>query len=350
MRKVAAVFGTRPERIKLGPVADALEERGVEVEWLFTNQSPDLVDDEEDWYRIPGDWEDLRFGVSKIVDLAPVGLYDAVLVQGDTASAFAGAVAGFLAEVPVGHIEAGLRTYRREPWPEEAFRGAIARFATWHFCPDEIAADNIMYELQSWGAEQEGGNVFVTGNPIIDALPSQPFRVLVTLHRRENWGAPNKKALDVMEEFVADHGETTGATIVEHPNWEDQGIKRPHKPGVYYSTPVEHSEFLEMLEDADLVVTDSGGLQEEAAYLGTDCIVYRSATERTALEASGAVEIVDPTNDPQELRSALERRYERRMAYGSGDAGKEIADILVRELSERREPTERMKELADEAE
>lgn len=337
--KIAAVFGTRPERIKLEPVVAALEERGVEVVWIFTNQSPDLVeavdDDETAWEGL-AEWSNLNHGLREALVLVQNVLEDesadALLVQGDTATAFAGAVAGFLAEVPVGHVEAGLRTYRREPWPEEAFRGAIARFARWHFCPDRDSYLNLVDE-----GVGRLDNAWTTGNPVIDTLPQKPFSVLVTLHRRENWGRPINRAIDNLYYFVTEH-ENVRVDCIRHPNWGSWG--RPADPdwdaaaaldGLIFHEPVDHDEFLEMMQNSDLVVTDSGGLQEEAARFGVDCIVYRSETERTALRDAGAVSVVDPS-EPEKLAQALREAHRKRFCYGYGDAGEQIAEILVREL------------------
>lgn len=402
-RRILACIGTRPEAIKFRSVLDALEERDVETEVFFTNQSPDLVGEIDADYVMDGRWASLNDGIQRVMFELQHRLReeepDAVLVQGDTASAFAGALAAFLTDVPVGHVEAGLRTYRRTPWPEEAFRGMIARMARWHFAPDEDAQENLRREmgyswenpvldhkdevaaLSKWSIDY-GDEIFITGNPIIDTLPSQPFRVLVTLHRRENWGEPIEDALDVLEEFS---GPSRTVDIIRHPNWEAQGVEEPETGNwIGVSNPVSHDEFLDWMQVSDVVVTDSGGLQEEAAHFGVDCIVYREATERTALGRLEAVEVVDPS-EPERLREALEDRFRKRQAYGSGDAGERIAEILVSELdqngsitaekgsrsdergsvsgvgcpndfwsylgqdAERRKITDRMKELADDA-
>lgn len=365
--RIATLIGTRPEEIKMQPVIDALQERGVDV-WSFqSGQSPDLVEAQEDTPR----WDSLQDGIARIIAEMDFSSVDALLVQGDTATAFAGAVAGFLAEVPVGHVEAGLRTYEREPRPEEQFRGMIARVATWHFCPDEDSYRNIVMELghvknfaelawdgkpDNWPWQKEQApaaqilglhNAFITGNPIIDTLPSQPLRVLATLHRRENWGERIEGALRALSDFQGDHARSAEVRVIRHPNWEAQGIDTQLcAPNLIYREPVDHATFLSWMRQSDVVVTDSGGLQEEAAHFGIPCIVVRSATERKALERGGSVQLVDP-DDSESLLVALESILAQRRAYGDGNAGQKIAEILVNELGEGRPKTERMGELAN---
>lgn len=333
--RILAVAGTRPEVIKLGPVMEALEERGAEVRLLLTNQSPDLVKDADldvVGFTMDGRWAGLSDGIQRTMfeaqhEIRMLGP-DAILIVGDTASALAGALAGYLAEVPVGHVEAGLRTYRENPRPEEAFRGAIARFARWHFCPDRNSAKNVGWELDY------PGDIYITGNPVIDTLPNQNFHVLATLHRRENWGEPIENALAVLHDF-AETNEHAQVEVIRHPNWTEHVRCCPDQRseiGFYLADPVPHAAFREMLSRSDLVVTDSGGLQEEAAYLGVDCIVYREKTERTALSDCGAVRVVGD-GGPEKLREMLREAHQKRFCYGSGDAGEQIAEILVEELT-----------------
>lgn len=346
--RVVVAYGTRPERIKLESVARELRALGVEVvEWCSGQH--DAVRGENG--QIGGSWGGgLTWGIASTMDGFENALRihepAAVVVQGDTATAFACAQAAFLARVPVAHVEAGLRTYADEPWPEEAFRRQIAAVARWHFAPDVIAAQNVANEIDghdpdgsSWtpkGLAQLG--IHVTGNTVIDTLPREPFRVLVTLHRRENWGRRIESALSVLAAF-GDHrvNENVCVRVIRHPNWQAQNLVLPavYSDGFDYKEPVNREKMLEWLQYADLVVTDSGGLQEEAAHFGVPCIVLRTATERTALQRLGAVEIVDP-DATSALRAALERELAKRRAYGDGSAGRQIAEILTRELS--REP------------
>lgn len=318
------------------PVVDALEAAGAEVLTYDSCQSPDLTG------SVPNGviWNDgpLR-GIAGTLpafrDWLRAKQPQAVLVQGDTATAFACALTAWLEGIPVGHVEAGLRTYASEPFPEEGFRRMIAPMARWHFCPDEDSADNVRKEIGlnmvklNW-VEALPRSVFVTGNPLIDTLPPKPLRILVTLHRRENWGARIGNALLTIDQFCREHDAC--ATVIRHPNWKKAvGIDAEKLLAPHFLDPVSHERLLEMLESCDLVVTDSGGLQEEAAHYGVPCLVLRTATERKALERLGAVTVVNP-DEPEALAAALRAMAAKRTAYGAGDAGERIAKVLIDDL------------------
>jgi UDP-N-acetylglucosamine 2-epimerase (non-hydrolysing) len=332
MPKIALCHGTRPEQVKLAPVAAALRAQGAEVLEYDTVQSPDLGFHPE---GIAGGiiWNGgLVRGVSGVLPAfrlwlenhAPV---DAVLVQGDTATAFACALTAFLEGVPVGHVEAGLRTYASEPFPEEAFRRMIGALASWHFCPDAASRVNLVREGVNAG-------LHVTGNPVIDTLDPwrTRFKVLVTLHRRENWGVRILRALSLLDGWNGD-GEKT-VTAIRHPNWKSW-MAPDALEDIYYidfCEPLGREEMLDVLCGVDLVVTDSGGLQEEAAALGIPCFVLRTATERKALERVGAVTVIDPDSHDA-LWNALETEYRKRTAYGTRGVSAKIASILLENLT-----------------
>ncbi len=343
--RILTCYGTRPEKIKLEPVISALRKRGADVETWFSGQSPDLVGEKRPNEVSEMMWSSLPLGMASILAANQnTGLdYDCVIVQGDTATAFACALAAYLADVPVAHVEAGLRTYSRDPWPEEAFRGMITRLAKWHFCPDAYAAGNIHRERGANIQEVEESacigsvgydakNVHVVGNTIIDTLPIVPFCVLVTLHRRENWGERIYEAIGQLWDFSADTGAII--TLVRHPNydswWNMAAISdRPNKATVIQ--PVSHDDLLDLMLNSSVVVTDSGGLTEEAAHFGIPCIVVREATERVALLSTGAIRLVNP-DEPEELQRALEDELAKRTAYGDGHASEKIAEILMEAL------------------
>lgn len=347
--RIVIAYGTRPEQIKLAPVAAELRAKGADVlEWC-SGQSRDLVDGSPNGLRSEfwrnGLVSGLTACLSEFEHWLRSGDFDAVIVQGDTATAFACAQAAFLASVPVAHVEAGLRTYADEPWPEEAFRRAITAFAKWHFCPDEIAALNVKRELGRVVRVEEGltlmgrrtidqENVFVTGNTVIDTLPRVPFRVLVTLHRRENWGARIEAAADALHEFAQTPG--VSVAFICHPNmgaWiEDVELWKWTRGSIEFTAPLDRDDLLDCMRDSHLIVTDSGGLQEEAAHFGVPTLVLRTSTERTALTHTGAVVMVHPDH-PETLREELETALAKRRCYGDGTASTQIAEILCRELS-----------------
>jgi UDP-N-acetylglucosamine 2-epimerase (non-hydrolysing) len=327
MSRIVVAYGTRPERIKMQPVVDALRTRGFEVEEWCSGQSRDLLSDLDVQELKMWSSGHLTDGVGGLIALFGSRLRgwpaDAVVVQGDTATAFACAQAAFLSGVPVAHVEAGMRTYAAEPFPEEAFRRQIAAVATWSFCPGDDEYANLMVERNS----AEG--LYVTGNTVIDTLPQRSFNVLATLHRRENWGARIATAIAELRLFAQQRD--VDITLIRHPNWATHQSELPDEtPRFRYVPPMDRDRLLEALQSVDLVVTDSGGLQEEAAHFGVDCVVYRSSTERCALERTGAISIARPDTD--ELKSQLAAALAKRRCYGSGDSGRRIAEILAREL------------------
>ena len=295
---------------------------------------PAVVRDPEDRWRVNATYGSARTMIDFDQFFRDDDPPHAVIVQGDTATAFACAQAAFLARVPVAHVEAGLRTYSDEPWPEEAFRRQIGAVARWHFAPDLDAAHNVISERESHRVVmtteeyRAARGIFVVGNTVIDTLPDNTFKVLATLHRRENWGARIQNAIDELATFA--FAGNVFVRIIEHPNWSVQGLTKPAGP--IYTPPLPREALLDEMRRADLIVTDSGGLQEEAAHFGIDTIVLRTSTERVALARTGAVELVDP-DSPTSLRDALEAKLARRRCYGVGDSGKRIAEILVHELT-----------------
>lgn len=325
--RVLIAYGTRPEQIKLAPIRDALRASGVEVREFETVQSPDLLQNAK-----PSEvsWKGgLSIGISSVLQNLRLSIQswrpDILIVQGDTATAFSCALGGWLEGVFVAHVEAGLRTYAEEPWPEEIFRQMISVLAEWHFAPDQIAADNLARE----GFEN---GVFIVGNPVIDTLPPARPQILVTLHRRENWGERIEGALDALQ-AVAGHATQPTIVVIRHPNWKrwlsDNEDER--WPDLHIRDPLPPARFRSWLNLSDVVVTDSGGLQEEAAYFGKPCLVLRTSTERVALAENGAITLVDP-DQPSALRAELRLLLDRRSAYGTGGTGERIANILLPEL------------------
>ena len=360
--RIVAAIGTRPDVLKMLPVVLALKELGADVEVWWSGQGKDMFPAEHQYLITKAEkyicWDNLAEGIAETINrfsnflrregdayehkypqnTVPLDLglpVDVVLVHGDDATAYSCAVASFLEGVPVAHVEAGLRTYNKEPYPEEAFRRMIGAVATWHFAPDQTAARNVIREnsgapnyqgdIVNARHEWETYGIFIVGNTINDTLPKKPFKVLATLHRRENWGERRKEAMKVLGDFV--QNDNVEVSVIRHPNWDMDGFQSR----VACLAPLSHDELIEMIQEVDLVVTDSGGLQEEAAFLGTPCICVRTSTERTTLVENGAVELVHPDR-PEELRAALDRHLNRRYAYGRGNTSEKIAEILMGEL------------------
>jgi UDP-N-acetylglucosamine 2-epimerase (non-hydrolysing) len=274
-----------------------------------------------------------------------------LMVQGDTSSALGGALAGFIVEVPVAHVEAGLRTHDPAlPWPEEEYRTAIDADADLLFAPTELAAANLH-------AEKVRGEIHVTGNSGIDALlsveaelPPQTFhdggfkRLLVTCHRRESWGGGLQSIAAALVE-LAGCG-TAQIDVILHPNRHVAGTMRrllSGVPNVAMLEPCGYRELLQRVRDSDVVLSDSGGIQEEAPALGTPLLVLRDRTERPEGIACGNALLVG--TDTETIVAEAKRLLsdplawaamaKRSLPYGDGRAAPRIAAIVEEWLSAR---------------
>jgi UDP-N-acetylglucosamine 2-epimerase (non-hydrolysing) len=269
------------------------------------------------------------------------------IVQGDTSSALGGALAAQLAGVPVGHVEAGLRSHDlRRPWPEEELRVAIDSQADLLFAPTELSVANLR-------RERVGGRIFLTGNTGIDAvLPKLrssrprassdgPPRLLVTCHRRENWGEGLASIADALRRLVWE--KTATVDLILHPNPSVAAQMRlllGSEPGVVLHQPCSHSELVGRMLDADLVLSDSGGIQEEAAALGIPVLVLRERTERPEAIATGHLTLAGLNSG--DIVDAVRRMLSRDAStlcecpYGDGGAAVKIARHVAEWLSERR--------------
>jgi len=352
------VIGTRPEAIKLAPVAHALAARGLPPSLILTGQHPGLE---------PGDFglsafDAVRLGcpgednphrhvqaVSSAFLPQLADSPDLIVVQGDTSSALGASLAAFTAGVPVAHVEAGLRTHDPSlPWPEEEYRTAIDRDADLLFAPTVSAASNLR-------KEQVAGQIHVTGNSGIDAvlaaeaqLPppslrerSQPL-ILVTCHRRESWG----EAIESIAAAIAELADFAEIQFVLHPNPAlAERLRRllVSVRNVWLLGPQTHAELLRLMRDADLVLSDSGGIQEEAPALGVPLLVLRDKTERPEGIAAGTARLVgtDPARILREARAILAdpvaaaAMRRRCFPYGDGRAGVRIAAIIEEWLERR---------------
>lgn len=375
---VLVVVGTRPEAIKMAPVLEALAGRPeVRSDLVVTGQHTDLVDGVLRRFDLHPTWDlDLMRPDQTLYDVAR-GCLDglrevvaearpsAILVQGDTATVAFAALVGFFEKVAVGHVEAGLRSGDKwAPWPEEIFRRLTDVLSDWYFAPTARAADNLRRE------NVPDARIHVTGNPVVDALravagdcdPTDPQvaelvarrrrgegrLVLVTLHRRESFGAPIREALQAIRRLADEASDTTFVYPV-HPNPHVVGPAREilgGHPRVRLVDPVDYVDLVAVLATADLVLTDSGGIQEEAPSFGTPVLVLRATTERPEGIEAGVAELVgtDGGRIVERARRLLaearqtpdtRRRAEAaaRNPYGDGRAGARIADIVVSDLT-----------------
>lgn len=314
------VAGTRPEAIKLWSVREAT---GAHVLWTSQHEEQEVLPPDE---VIP--W-DARLGELPF-DMTP---YDVVLVQGDTFSAYRGALTAFMQRVPVAHVEAGLRTgCIHEPFPEEALRRMIAPLTTWHFTPTPAASAALRAEGYS--------AVHHVGNPVVDAawafrkasaLARAPF-VLATVHRREN--RPHlREILDALALLARD----VRVVLPVHPSVRDVVLDYLEASDVELVAPQPYGETLDLIARAAFIITDSGGIQEEAPIFGTPLIVTRNVTERPEGVRAGIARLVGPSKERIVRTARRLLRYPPPKTpmtlYGDGTAGKQIARILTQEYA-----------------
>ncbi|WP_205478455.1 non-hydrolyzing UDP-N-acetylglucosamine 2-epimerase [Sphingomonas arenae] len=365
--RIMALVGTRPEAIKMAPVTDALIARGLTPALIVTGQHPDL---DPAAYGLTGEpvhrlqcqgMPDPRAHAGLVAEtVAPLLATncDLLLVHGDTSSALGGAMAAFDLGVPLGHVEAGLRSFdRANPWPEEDNRVTIDAYASLLFAPTDTSAANLVREGLS-------GEIHVTGNTAIDALqrvvgplpqrsdrrPDKP-KLLVTCHRRENWGTkltPIALALlDIARSGLAQ------VEVVLHPNPAMADAVRlflAEEPGVTLLPPLPHGEMIAAMRRATVILSDSGGVQEEAPALGVPLLVLRERTERPEGIASGNMRLAGTVRE--EIVGEVTRLLTDAVAYaamssptlpyGDGHAGPRIAAAIEDWLERHLQAEERL--------
>lgn len=340
--RVVSVFGTRPEAIKMAPVILALvPDPAFAVRVIVTGQHREMLDQVLRFFQIrpDADLDLMRPGQSpsQVVERVLAGLGplfererpDLVLVHGDTISTFAGALAAFFQKIPVAHVEAGLRTEDRyDPFPEEMDRRLTGVLAELHFAPTHQAKVNLLKE------NTDPERVYVTGNTVIDALlevargehtfedcqireavASGRRLLLVTAHRRENWGEPHRRVFEAIRALVDRHDDVEVVFPV-HRNPVVRESARALLAGrerIRLIEPPAYPEFVHLLKASTLVLTDSGGLQEEAPALGKPVLVLRETTERPEGIAAGTCLKVG--TDPERILQEASRLLQDPVAY-----------------------------------
>jgi len=360
------VFGTRPEAIKLAPlILEMKKHRALQPVVCITAQHREMLDQVLRLFDIvpdrdlnlmqPGQsLEDILVGVCR--DLPPVLREvrpDLLLVQGDTTTSFAAAKVAFCQKIPVGHVEAGLRTFRKyAPFPEEVNRRLTSVLADWHFAPTEANRDNLLRE----GIPAE--KIFVTGNTVIDALlqvAGRPYRfedpalvdlpgrlILVTAHRRESFGEPFRQLCAGLAALAERYPNDT----ILYPVHLNPNVQQPvreilcGRSNVRLVEPMSYEPFVHLLKRAYLALTDSGGIQEEAPGLGVPVLVMRETTERPEGVTAGTVKLVGTSaerivaeasrllDDPAAYRAMAQAKN----PYGDGHASERICEIIEREM------------------
>lgn len=387
MKKVMLVFGTRPEAIKMCPLVKEFQKRPDEFETIVcvTGQHREMLDQVLQIFNVKPNFDlnimkqgqDLTDVTARVLtglrDVFKECRPDVVLVHGDTTTSMAGALAAFYAQIPVGHVEAGLRTHNiYSPWPEEMNRQITGRIATWNFSPTPLSEKNLL-------EEKVHGKVYVTGNTVIDALHIvvEKLRndsklaeeqekilaaagydmgrltggkklVLITGHRRENFGDGFIRMVTAMKDLSEKYTEVDFV----YPMHLNPNVRKPihevfgedlTRQNFFFIEPLQYLEFVHLMSKANIVLTDSGGIQEEAPGLGKPVLVMRDTTERPEALASGTVHLVgtDYNKIVEEVSTLLDdsAAYERMSKavnpYGDGKACRRIAGILAGKTVER---------------
>ncbi len=362
--KVMTIFGTRPEAIKMAPVVKELEENVLtESVVVVTAQHREMLDQVLDHFSVIPDYDlDImqeRQSLAGVTYRVLLGLEDilekerpdVVLVHGDTTTTLAASLAAFYYKIPVGHVEAGLRTYDRySPYPEELNRQLTDVVSEYYFAPTEEARENLEREGKL------GQLLLVTGNTVIDALLTtvkEDFKfhdsfldnlgskrvILVEAHRRENWGQPMENiALAIRE--ISERATDIQIIVSVHRNPEVSEVFKRYLEGVkgiYLMEPLDYPKWANLMARADLILTDSGGIQEEAPSLGTPVLLLREKTERPEALAAGTVRQVGTAKEriiKETLLLLKDNEEYLKMAnatnpYGDGRASKRIVESLL---------------------
>ena len=376
MRRIMLVFGTRPEAIKMAPLVKTFQQHSESFETIVcvTGQHREMLDQVLQLFDIKPQFDlnimklgqDLYDITARVLlgmrDVLKEAQPDVVLVHGDTTTSTAAALAAFYQQIPVGHVEAGLRTYNMySPWPEEMNRQITSRIATYNFAPTSLSERNLK-------DEKAQGQIFVTGNTVIDALHMvvdklktdsklaakqqeilrcsgydvnrQRRLVLITGHRRENFGEGFIHMLTAIKDLTLKYPEVDFV----YPMHLNPNVRRPiHEvfdgksfPNMFFIEPLEYLSFVYLMEKATLVLTDSGGIQEEAPGLGKPVLVMRDTTERPEALESGTVHLVGTDyhkimNGVSTLLDdpiAYEKMSKAVNPYGDGKACERIINIL----------------------
>lgn len=366
MKKIMLVFGTRPEAIKMCPLVIELRNRkNIQVVVCVTGQHKQMLEQVLKTFNVVPDYnlaimkdKQTLFDVTtniltSIKKVLEVETPDVVLVHGDTSTTFVTALACFYLKIPVGHVEAGLRTYDiYSPFPEEFNRQAVSIISQYNFAPTKQAKENLLQEGKS------GKTIYITGNTAIDALKTTVKKnythpelewakdsrlILITAHRRENLGEPMKHMFRAIRRVLDEHSDVKAIYPI-HMNpivreTAEQILGNDER--IHIIEPLDVLDFHNFMDRSYLILTDSGGIQEEAPSLGKPVLVMRDTTERPEGIAAGTLKLVGTDEEViyQNFKNLLDDKVEYdKMAkasnpYGDGFASKRIADILVDEFS-----------------
>jgi len=375
--KVMTIFGTRPEAIKMAPLVKELENcPEIDSYCCVTAQHREMLDSVLDIFKIKPQFDldimEPRQSLSTITSKCLLGLEkvfeqvcpDLVLVHGDTSTTFAGALAAFYQQIAIGHVEAGLRTYDKySPFPEELNRSMVGRMADLHFCPTKANWENLEKENIT-------KNVYITGNTVIDALNTTVVKdyhfttemlnkldysgkkiIVVTCHRRENYGEPMEHIMAALCRVAQTFADQVESVYPVHLSPVVQEVARRHLGGLYnvhLIEPLLADEMHNLMDRSYMIMTDSGGLQEEAPALGKPVLVLRRETERPEAVAAGTVKIAGTDEETIysmaaeliESQDAYEKMAHAVNPYGDGHACRRIVEGILYHFGIRECPPE----------
>jgi UDP-N-acetylglucosamine 2-epimerase (non-hydrolysing) len=366
--KIAVVFGTRPETIKMAPIVLECRRANHQHIVIVTAQHRQMLDQELGVFNIVPEYDlnimrhnqDLTHVTTAVLtEIQPVlkkERPDVLLVQGDTTTTFAAALAAYYERIPVGHVEAGLRTWNKfNPYPEEINRQLTTRLTDFHFAPTDWGRKNLLAE----GVDPS--KIFVTGNTVIDALltivdPSYRFTeptlsaidfkarrvILLTAHRRENFGSPMEETFRACRELVEANPDTELVYPV-HPNPNVRASAQrilAGVPRIHLIEPLEYKPFVQLMARTTLIMSDSGGVQEEAPTLGKPVLVLRTTTERPEAIDAGTAKLVGTDREviireAQRLlsdKAAYDEMATKANPYGDGKSAPRIIEILKKSV------------------
>lgn len=365
-KKVITIFGTRPEAIKMAPLVKELERRQeIESKVCVTAQHREMLDQVLELFDITPDFDlnimETKQTLTGITNKVLIGLEeifenekpDMILVHGDTTTTFAGALAAFYQQIKVGHVEAGLRTFNKYfPFPEEMNRKLTGSLADLHFAPTKGSKENLLKE----GVKEE--DIYITGNTVIDSmkhtveenyifenneLNNIDFNkkiIMITAHRRENWGEGIENICDALNKIVQQNKDVELVYLVHlNPVVKDVVFEKlGGKERIHLLKPLDTKDTHNLMNKSFMVMTDSGGLQEEAPHLGKPVLVLRDVTERPEAVDAGTVKlvgtdvekIVNEANDLLNNVDSYNRMSKAINPYGDGIASQRIADAILK--------------------
>ncbi|SFH86792.1 non-hydrolyzing UDP-N-acetylglucosamine 2-epimerase [Pisciglobus halotolerans] len=370
--KVMSVFGTRPEAIKMGPIVLALEKQPEQFESIVTvtAQHREMLDQVLKFFNIQPDYDlnvmKQRQSLAEITASVLTGLDavmkeakpDIVLVHGDTTTTFAAGISAFYHQIKVGHVEAGLRTWNKQsPFPEEMNRQVTDVLSDLYFAPTQQSKENLLKE------NHPEENIFITGNTAIDALKETVKKeythevleniqegnkvILLTMHRRENQGEPMKEVFQAVRKVVEDNHEIEVIYPV-HLNPVVQELAQEilgHHERIHLIKPLDVIDFHNIAHQSYLIMTDSGGVQEEAPSLGVPVLVLRDTTERPEGVAAGTLKLVGTNQEAVEEamitllldQEAYQTMSQANNPYGDGHAAERILETILYTFGQKRE-------------